>query len=136
MFVHVCTCAFMHMCVCVWSLCEDKHIERKCSIFPKCVVSATYLIQVFIFNLIFTVLLVFIFHKYTRGKHTSERGHTFSPKSQDEIPRCQESVIIDIKHLFPFYYLILLLYVCLTLVSVSFHPFPGVRPRFISLDVV
>lgn len=40
----LCMCVHVRLCTCVhvWSLREDKHVERKCSIFPKCLVSATY----------------------------------------------------------------------------------------------
>lgn len=81
MCVSACACVYMcvyaHVCVC--GLCVKTNTLKENVPFSQ---SAWFLLptvtQVFIFNLIFTILLAFISHKYTRGKHTSEGTYIFT----------------------------------------------------------
>lgn len=81
MCVSACACVYMcvyaHVCVC--GLCVKTNTLKENVPFSH---SAWFLLptvtQVFIFNLIFTILLAFISHKYTRGKHTSEGTYIFT----------------------------------------------------------
>lgn len=75
----LCMCVHVHLCTCVCGLCAKTNaLKENVSFFQNAWFLLPTVIQVFIFNLIFTVLLAFIFHKYTHGKHTSEGTYIFT----------------------------------------------------------